>query len=215
MKSWIIKSNQKAPHTWLLQVSWKSTTHLAIPSLPKTHHTPCYYKSPEKAPHTWLLHVFWKSTTHLAITITSLLKKCGTCHMASFFSALPGTTTAVICSSSNLLVATSTQHLASHPTSGSLLTTSSPLPSTLTVTSHLRSEGTNAFSSSSSYLHSWCIPHNLHSVTKSPVWRLSLWILQAISYSSDHPKPLKIFYCRNEVLATNNISMASAPHQRC
>ena len=31
---------------------------------------------------------------------------CGTCHMASFFSPLPGTTTAAICSSSNLLVAT-------------------------------------------------------------------------------------------------------------
>ena len=74
----------------------------------------------------------------------------------------------------------------------------------------LRSEETNGFSSSSSYLHSWCIPHNLLSVTKSPSR-----ILQAISYSSDHPKALKIFYCRNGVLAVNNISMASAPHQRC
>ena len=54
-------------------------------------------------------------------------------------------------------------------------------------------------SSSSSYLHSWCIPHNLLSVTKSPVWRLSSRILQAISHSSDHPKALKIFYCRNGV----------------
>ena len=57
--------------------------------------------------------------------------------MASFFSPLPGTTTAAICYSSNFLVATFTQHLASHPTSGSLLTTSSPLPSPLTVTSLL------------------------------------------------------------------------------
>ena len=84
-----------------------------------------------------------------------------------------------------------------------------------TVTSHLRSEGTNASSSSSSYLYSWCIPYNLLTVTKSPVWRLSSRILKAISYSSDHPKAQKIFYCRNGVLATNNISMASAPHQRC
>ena len=61
---------------------------------------------------------------------------CGTCHMASFFSPLPRTTTAAICSLSNPLVATFTQHLASQPTSGSLLTTSSPLPSPLTVTSH-------------------------------------------------------------------------------
>ena len=35
-----------------------------------------------------------------------------------------------------------------------------------------------------------------------------------LSYSSDHPKTLKIFYCRNRVLATNIISTASAPHQR-
>ena len=135
--------------------------------------------------------------------------------MASLFSSLPVRTTATICSSSNLLVAIFMQHLASHPTSGSPLTTSSPLPTPLTVTSHQRSEGTNASSCSSSYLHSWCIPHNLLSVAKSPVWRLSSRILQAISYSSDHPKTLKIFYCRNGVLATNNISTANAPHQRC
>ena len=36
-----------------------------------------------------------------------------------------------------------------------------------------------------------------------------------LSYSSDHPKTQKIFYCRNGVLATNIISTASAPHQRC
>ena len=60
---------------------------------------------------------------------------CGKCHMASSFLPLSRTTTTAICSSSNFLVATFTQHLASHPTSGSLLTTSSPLPSLLTVTS--------------------------------------------------------------------------------
>ena len=51
-----------------------------------------------------------------------------------------------------------------------------------------RSEGTNASSSSSSNLNSWCIPHNVLSVTKSPVWRLSSRIPQALSHSSDHPK---------------------------
>ena len=70
-------------------------------------------------------------------SMTSLCRYCGTCHMASFFSPLPGTTTAAICSSSNLLVATFTQHLASHPTPGSPLTTSSPLASPLTITSLL------------------------------------------------------------------------------
>ena len=65
------------------------------------------------------------------------LTPCGTCQMASFFSPLPGRRPAAIWSSSNLLLATFTQHLASHPTSGSLLMTSLPLPSPLTVTSHL------------------------------------------------------------------------------
>ena len=66
---------------------------------------------------------------------------CGTCHMASFFSPLSRTTTTAICSSSNLLGATFTQHLASHPTFAPLLTTSSPLPSPLIVTSHPDQEG--------------------------------------------------------------------------
>ena len=66
---------------------------------------------------------------------------CGTCHMALFFSSLPRTTTAAICSSSNLLVATFTQHHTSHPTSAPLLTTSSPLPSPLTFTSHPDQKG--------------------------------------------------------------------------
>ena len=74
---------------------------------------------------------------------------------------------------------------------------------------------THDSSSTSYYLHLWCIPHNLCFVTKSPVWRLSSRILQAFSYSSDHPKNSEDFYCRNVILATNNISRASAPHRRC
>ena len=73
-------------------------------------------------------------------------------------------------------------------------------------------EGTNASSSSSSYLHSLCSPHNLCFVTKSPVGRLSSRIPQAlilIILNSEN------FYYRNGVLATNIIGTASAPHQRC
>ena len=81
---------------------------------------------------------------------------CGTCNMASSL-PLSRTTTTAICSSSNLIVATFTQHLASHPTSGSLLTTSSSLPTHGLFSPRL--EGTNDSSSSSSYLHSWCSPH--------------------------------------------------------
>ena len=61
--------------------------------------------------------------------------------MASSFLPVSRTTTTAICTSSNLLVITFTQHLASHPTSGSLLTTSSPLPSLLVVTSHPDQKG--------------------------------------------------------------------------
>ena len=60
---------------------------------------------------------------------------------ASLFLPLPRTTPTAVCSSSNLLVATFTQHLASHPTSAPLLTTSSPLPSPLAVTSHQDQKG--------------------------------------------------------------------------
>ena len=45
------------------------------------------------------------------------------------------------CCSSSLLVAAFTQHLAPHPTSAPLLTTSSPLPSPLAVTSHQDQKG--------------------------------------------------------------------------
>ena len=47
----------------------------------------------------------------------------------------------LFCSSSNLLVAAFTQHLASYPTSAPLPTTSSPLPSPLAVTSHQDQKG--------------------------------------------------------------------------
>ena len=87
-------------------------------------------------------HTAWRG--HGPSNFHCIWSNCGTCHMTSFFSPLPGKTTAAICPSSNLLVATFTQQLASHPKSGSLLTTSSPLPSPLTVTSHLRSEGTTS-----------------------------------------------------------------------
>ena len=70
-----------------------------------------------------------------------LLRYRGTCHIASLVSPLPGTAMAAICSSSNLFVATFTQHLASHPTSGSFLTAFSPLPSPLIVTSHPGQKG--------------------------------------------------------------------------
>ena len=70
-----------------------------------------------------------------------VITHCGTCHMASLFLPLKRTTTTTSCSSSSLLVATFTQHLASHPTSAALLTTSSPLPSPLAVTSHQDQKG--------------------------------------------------------------------------
>ena len=83
-----------------------------------------------------------QSTDEL-LDLLKITKPCGTCHMVSFFSPLSRTTTAAICSSSNLLLATFTQHLASHPTSAPLplLTTSSPLPSPLIVTSHPDQKG--------------------------------------------------------------------------
>ena len=61
--------------------------------------------------------------------------------MALLFLPLLRTATNTSCSSNTLLVATFTQHLASHPTSAPLLTTSSPLPSPLAVTSHQDQKG--------------------------------------------------------------------------
>ena len=97
-----------------------------------------------------LVYRFWKELltdtpcgTPLVIKGNAGFMKssCGTCHMASSFLPLSRTTTTAICSSSNLLVATFTQHLASHPTSWPLLTTSLPLPSPLIVTSHPDQKG--------------------------------------------------------------------------
>ena len=61
--------------------------------------------------------------------------------MASLFLPLPRTATTTSCSSSSLLVAPFSRHLASHPTSAPLLTTSSPLPSPLAVTPHQDQKG--------------------------------------------------------------------------
>ena len=134
--------------------------------------------------------------------------------MASFFSPFPGSTTAAICSSSNLLVAAFTQHLASHPTSGSLLTTSSPLPSPLTVTSLLDQKelmpllALLLISICDAFLTTYSLlPSHLSGDSHHEYLKLS-HTHQIILSSED-------FYCKNGVLATNNISMASAPHQRC
>ena len=134
---------------------------------------------------------------------------CGTCHMASLFSPLPRTVTTTSCSSSSLLVATLPLILPLLPSHDFLASTKSSrcyFPP--------RSEGTNATSSSSSCLHSWCIPHNyacyqltcLNTLIKNTSSSL---ILIRSSQNSEE------FYCRNGILATNNISTASAPHQRC
>ena len=133
--------------------------------------------------------------------------------MASLFLPLPRTATTTSCSSSSLLVASFMQHLASHPTSATLLTTSSPLPSPLAVTSHQDQKGLMPLlalllvSIRDAFL-------TTYTLLPSHLSEDSLRILQALSYSSDHPKT-KDFYWRNGVLAMNNISTASAPHQRC
>ena len=139
---------------------------------------------------------------------------CGTCHMASFFSPLSRTTTAAICSSSNLLVATFTQHLASHPTSAPLLTTSSRLPSRLIVTSHPDQKGLMPLlalplvSIRDALLTTYALlPSHLSVDSHHEYLKLSR-THQTILNSEN-------FHCRNGVLATNIINTASAPHQRC
>ena len=124
---------------------------------------------------------------------------CSTCHMALSFLPLSRTTKTTICSSSNLLVATFTQHLASHPTSGSLLTTSSPLPSPLIVTSHQDQKGLMPLLAF------------LHISIRDAILTL-IWIPQALILIIQNSE---FFYFRNGVLATNIIYTASAPHQRC
>ena len=134
--------------------------------------------------------------------------------MASSFLPLSRTNTTDIYSSSNLLVATFTQHLASHPTSGSLLTTSSPLPSPLTVTSLLDQKELTLLlallliSIRDSFITTYSLlPSHMSEDSHCEYFKLSHTHLIILS-SRD-------FYCRNGVLATNNISMAGAPHQRC
>ena len=111
-----------------------------------------------------------------------------------------------ICSSSNFLAATFTQHLSSHPSSGSLLTTSSPLPSPLIVTSHPDQKGLMPLlallliSIRDAILTTYALlPSHLSVDSRA----LILIILRSES-----------FYCRNGVLATNIINTASAPHQQ-
>ena len=118
---------------------------------------------------------------------------CGTCHMASFFSPLPRTTTAAICFSSNLLVATFTQHLASHPTSAPLITSSLPLPSPLTVTSHPDKMGLTPLlallllSIRDAFLTTYALlPSHLSEDSHHEYLKLALLIR-----SSDHPNTLK------------------------
>ena len=140
---------------------------------------------------------------------------CGTCNMASLFLPLPRTSTTISCSSSSLLVAAFTQHLASHPTSAPLLTSSSPLPSPLTVTFHQDQKGLTPLlalllvSIRDTFLTSYAlIPSHLSEDCHHEYFK-------ALSYTSDHPKNSEDFYYRNRVLATNNISTAIAPHQSC
>ena len=131
----------------------------------------------------------------------AVFSMCGTCHMASFFSHLSRTTTAAICSSSNLLVATFTQHLASHPTS-----TSSPLPSPLIVTSHPDQKGLTPLLA---LLFTTYAPLPSHLSVGSHHEYLKLSHTHQIILNCEN------FYCRNGVLATNIINTARAPHQRC
>ena len=101
---------------------------------------------------------------------------------------LPRATTTTSCSSSSLLVTNFTQHLASHPTSAPLLTTSSPLPSPLAATSHQGQKRLmpllalllvfirDAFITTYTLLPSHLSKNSHHEYFK------------ALSYTSDHPK---------------------------
>ena len=127
--------------------------------------------------------------------------------MASSFLPLLRITTTAICSSSNLLAATFRHHLASHPTSGSILTTSSPLPSPLIVISDPDQKGLMPL-----------LALLLISIRDA---LLTTFALLPTHLSVDSQALILIFlssesfYCRNGVLATNIINTASAPHQRC
>ena len=116
----------------------------------------------------------------------------GTCHMASFFSSLPGTTTAAICSSSNLLVATFTQHLASHPTSGSLLTTSSALRSPLTVTSLLDQKELTSLLALL-LISNWLIDWLINLWPRASQWRIyyhRMWVQLSTTCSNYRSSPM-------------------------
>ena len=137
-------------------------------------------------------------------------------HMPHFIilSPLSRTTTAAICSSSNLLVATFMQHLASHPTSAPLLMTSSPLPSPLIFTSHPDQKGLMPLLAVllvpiRDALLTTYTPLPSHLSVGSHHEYLKLSHTHQIIMNSQN------FYYRNGVLATNIINMASAPHQRC
>ena len=109
-------------------------------------------------------------------------------------------------------MATFTQHLASHPTSAPLLTTSSPLPSPLTVTSsHQDQKGLTPLpallllSIRDAFLTTYALlPSHLSEDSHHEYLKLSH--AHQIILNSEN------FYCRNGVLATNIIS---APRQRC
>ena len=126
--------------------------------------------------------------------------------MPSIFLPLPRTATTTSCSSSSLLVTACTQHIASHPTSAPLLTTSSPLPSPLAVTSHQDQKELTPLlalllvSIRDAFLTTYALlPTHLSENSHHEYFK-------ALSYTSDHPKTMKNFYYRNGVLATNIIS---------
>ena len=106
------------------------------------------------------------------------------------------------------------QHLASHPTSAPLLTTSSLLPSPLTVTSHPDQKGLMPLlalllvSISDALLTTYALLPSHLSIDSHHEY-LKLSHTHQIILNSEN------FYCRNGVLAMNIISTASAPHQRC
>ena len=117
--------------------------------------------------HSGIITPWWvqlSTNWHILVTIFLLW------HMPHGFHSphlSPRTTTAAICSLRSLLVTTFTQHLVILP-----LLPFSQHPCLYQVHSLYfspRLEGTNATSNSSSWLHSWCIPHNLRFVTKSHI----------------------------------------------
>ena len=100
------------------------------------------------------------------------------------------TTTTTSCSSSSRIVAAFTLHLASHPTSAPLLTTASPLPSPLAVTSDQDQKGLTTLlalllvSIRDAFLTTYALlPSHLSEDSHHEYFK-------ALSYTSDHPKKL-------------------------